>query len=215
VVLDSALGIDVGQAVNLGGQQMEVVGTANGVTYYFGTPTVYLSLEDGQRQLLGGQPLASAVVVQGASQSAPDGLTRLSVADVRADLARPTESGDQTIQFINLLLWLVAAGIIGSIVYLSALERARDFAVMKATGVTNGVLLAGLVMQAVLLAATSAVLAAGFALVLAPGFPFEISITASTYLLLMVVALAIGLLASAAGLRRAVRTDPALAFGGG
>jgi putative ABC transport system permease protein len=214
VVVDSELGIGVGQAVNVGGRQMEVVGTASDVTYYFGTPTVYLSLEDAQQQLLGGQPLASAVVVQGEPLGDLPGLTRRSVADVRADLARPTESGDQTIQFINVLLWLVAAGILGSIVYLSALERARDFAVMKATGVTNGALLVGLVMQAVALAAASAVLAAVFALLLAPGFPFEISITGSTYLLLVIVALAIGLLASAAGLRRAVRTDPALAFGG-
>ena len=36
----------------------------------------------------------------------------------------------------------------------------------------------------------------------------------SAYLLLPVIAIAIGLLASVAGLRRAVTVDPALAFGG-
>jgi putative ABC transport system permease protein len=66
----------------------------------------------------------------------------------------------------------VAAGIIGSIVYLSALERQREFAVLKATGAANRSLLAGLALQAVLLSA------------------------------------------AAAGLRRAVGVQPALAFGG-
>ena len=57
---------------------------------------------------------------------------------MRADLKRPTQRGDQTIQFINVLLWIAAVGIVGSIVYLSAIERVREFAVMKATGASNG-----------------------------------------------------------------------------
>lgn len=215
VVVDTALGIDVGETVNVGGGTVEVVGTANGATYYFGTPTVFLDLSEAQQLLLGGQPLASGIVVQGDAQSDLPGLSRLTPAEVRTDLARPTKSGDQTIQFINVLLWVVAAGIIGSIVYLSALERSRDFAVMKATGVANRALLGGLAVQAVILSLASALVAAVIAQLLAPGFPFTVAITMSTYVLLVVVALLIGLLASIAGLRRAVHTDPALAFGGG
>jgi putative ABC transport system permease protein len=214
VVVDTKLGIPVGTTVNVGGTDMEVVGRASGISYFFGTPTVFISLEDAQQQLLGGLPLASAVVVQGDLAADTPGLSRLSESEVRTDIARPTKSGDQTIQFINVLLWIVAAGIIGSIVYLSALERSRDFAVMKATGAADRSLLGGLALQAVILSIASAIVSAGLAKLLEPGFPFTIVVTAKTYVLLVLVALVIGLLASIAGLRRAVHTDPALAFGG-
>ena len=39
---------------------------------------------------------------------------------------------------MRILLWIVAACIVGSIVYVSAIERTRDFAVFKATGASNG-----------------------------------------------------------------------------
>ena len=45
-------------------------------------------------------------------------------------------------------------------------------------------------------------------------FPFRMAIDASSYLLLAVIAVVVGTLASLAGLRRAVGVDPALAFGG-
>ena len=51
-------------------------------------------------------------------------------------------------------------------------------------------------------------------LVLAPLFPMRVDIPDGAFLLLPVVAIAIGLIASGAGLRRAVSVDPALAFGG-
>ena len=42
------------------------------------------------------------------------------------------------------LLWVVAAMIVGSMIYMSALERTRDFAVFKAVGVPTRSILAGL-----------------------------------------------------------------------
>jgi putative ABC transport system permease protein len=135
-------------------------------------------------------------------------------SQVQSDMARPTKSGDQTVKFIDFLLWIVAAGIIGSIVYLSALERLRDFAVMKAVGASNRALLTGLALQALVLSSTAAALAAVLAKLLAPGFPFTVHIAIGSYVALLVVAVVVGLLASTAGLRRAVKIDPAIAFGG-
>ena len=45
---------------------------------------------------------------------------------------------------IAVLLWIVAALIVGSVIYLSALERTRDFAVFKAVGVSTRSVIAGL-----------------------------------------------------------------------
>ena len=55
----------------------------------------------------------------------PDGLQAMSGQQVRTDLERPLASSTQTIGLLDALLLVVAAGIIGSILYLSALERVR------------------------------------------------------------------------------------------
>jgi putative ABC transport system permease protein len=214
VVADTALGLRPSDRVELGGLDLEVVGLADRVTWYFGTPTVFLTIQDAQALGFKGQPLAMTIITQGVPRSAPAGLQVLSDAQAQTDLERPLASGTQSIAFINALLWLVAAGIIGSIVYLSALERQREFAVLKATGAANRSLLAGLALQAVLLSAAAAVLAAGIARLLAPGFPFTVEIPPAALPRLLGVAVVVGLAASVAGLRRAVGVQPALAFGG-
>jgi putative ABC transport system permease protein len=158
--------------------------------------------------------LASAVVVRGRPTAAPAGLKVLTNDDVASDLRRPAKSGKSTIDIVSYLLWIVAAGIIASIVYLTALERTRDYAVLKATGTSNTTLFGALLLQSIALSLAAAIVAVGLALLLAPLFPFRMAIDASSYVLLAVLAIVVGTLASVAGLRRAVGVDPALAFGG-
>jgi len=213
VVVDSRLGLKLGQTVDIGGHVARVAGTADGVTYYFGGATVFMPIADAQSLAFRGLPLAMTVVTKGVPQAVPGFFQAMTPAQVRTDLDRPSKNGKSTIQFLNILLWLVAAGIIASIVYLSILERQRDFAVFKATGASSRALYGGLALQAVLLSVTAALIAAGLAHLLAPGFPFQLELTAAAVLRLLVVALVVGLVASLVGLRRAVAVDPALAFG--
>jgi putative ABC transport system permease protein len=99
-------------------------------------------------------------------------------------------------------------------VYLSTLERVRDFAVMKAIGVSTRSLRLGLLASALLLAALSAIGGTILAYFLGPRFPMEVDTPAASYATLLLVAVVVGVVAGYIGLRRAVRVDPALAFGG-
>ena len=144
----------------------------------------------------------------------PAGLVRFTREQAAADLLRPVGSARQSISFIKVLLWLVAICIVGSAIYLSALERARDFAVFKATGVKTWKIGAGLAVQAAILAAASSLLAIGLAYLLAPRFPMPLTIPTSAVIQLPFLAIGIGLLASLAGLRRTIAADPSQAFGG-
>jgi putative ABC transport system permease protein len=130
------------------------------------------------------------------------------------DLERPMKSASGTVYMICVLLWLVAAGIIASILYVQTIERTRDFAVFKATGVTGRVIASGLALQAILLALLSAVVAVILSELITPLMPMAVETPTSAYVLLLAVAVVIGILASFVGLRRAVAVDPALAFGG-
>ena len=213
VVADTALGLDVGDTVDLVGGERTVVGTADGVTFFFGLPTIFAPLADVQDVAFGGQPITTTVITKGVPTELSDGLTGLTDDQVANDLRRPTENGKSTIDFIRILLWLVAAGILASIVYLTALERTADFAVLKATGAPTRLLVSTLAVQAVVLALAAGLLAIPIALPLAPGFGFEIVLGGRDYVVAVLVAVAVGLLASLAGLRKVLTVDPALAFG--
>jgi putative ABC transport system permease protein len=130
------------------------------------------------------------------------------------DLLRALTGARKAMSLMAGLLWVVAAMIVGSMIYMSALERTRDFAVFKAVGVPTRSILAGLAMQAVIVAVLSALLGGVLSVLLGPLFPMRVDIPQLAFILLPVVAITIGVLASLAGLRRAVVVDPAMAFGG-
>jgi putative ABC transport system permease protein len=214
VVADESAGFALGATLNMGGTAFRVVGRTKGVSYYGGTPVVFIPISDAQKLMLGGQPLATAIVVRGNPTAVPAGLRVLTNTAVKSDLRRPLKNATQTIAFLRVLLWIIAAGIIGSVLYLQALERTRDFAVFKATGVSSRTLLAGIALQAMALAVLAALAALVLAWALTPTMAMNIEIPGSSYVALPIVAIIVGLVSSVFGLRRAVTVDPALAFGG-
>ncbi len=127
---------------------------------------------------------------------------------------RPLKVASGAITIVAFLLWIVAVLIVGSVVYLSALERMRDFAVFKAIGVPTRSVLAGLALQAVIVALLAAALGVILTQLLAPLFPMTVVVPMHAYLALPAIAVAIGLLASVARQRRAEAVDPTQAFGG-
>lgn len=212
-IVDASLGLGVGERLLLNGVAFRVVQVTRGRTYFAGVPTVVVSLASAQRLAFAGRSLATAVVTKGVPRTLPVGMAALRARDVSDDLARPVANAKQTIALIRWLLWGVAAAIIGAIVYLSTLERTGEFAVLKAIGVETRTLAAGLVAQSVLLALSAAAVALLIEAAMAPASAMTVEIATPTYLALPLLAAAVGVIASGSGLRRALRTDPALAFG--
>lgn len=214
LVVGSGVDLDVGDRVKLSHFNLRVVGHADGLRYLFGTPTIFMSLSDAQGLVFGGQPLATAIPVVGRPESLPPGLVARSGPRAVSDLRRPAKGGFRTIDFVSLLLWMMAVAIIGSIIYLAALERTGDFAVFGAVGVPRWQVVAGLVVEALFLAVVSAVAALPIAYLVSLGLVFPAEVGGSQVARLFVVAVAVGLLASLAGVRKALAADPALAFRG-
>src|SRR5262249_48205726 len=204
----------LGQTINCAGRQLEVVGLLAGRPYHGGTPTAYVSLEDAQALQSHGAPLITSVVMEGRPRAATDGLKIMSEAQVRTDLLRPLGSADSAINTTRLLLWLLAAVFVGAVMSMSALERVRDFAALKAVGGSTKALVTSLALEASVACLVAAVLAIIVARILQPTIPLPVTLTPGTYATLPVVAVVVGVLASLFGVRRAIRTDPPLAFSG-
>ncbi len=213
-VVDDSLPYGIGHRLEVGGTFFTVVGLVHHSTLLSGTPNVFITLHAAQRLLFGGRSLVSAIVSQGIPTRVPTTLHVLTSNQIRADMTKPLAKAAQVVGFIEIFLWLIAACIIGSVIYVSALEKTRDFAVLKATGSSDRQLMLTLAIQAVAISIAAAAVAIVLATLLAPLFPIVVVIPVWSVLLLPVLAIALGLMASTAGLRKAVGVDPALAFGG-
>jgi putative ABC transport system permease protein len=211
-IADESLGLEVGDRLDLNGVDFRVGALTAGLTYFAGIPTVTVSLADAQRLGLGGRKLATAIVTEGRPSAPPPGLTMLEAGAVEDDLGRPVRQAKQTIALIRMLLWAVAAGIIGAIVYLSVLERVRDLAALKAIGVGTRDLVVAVVLQAALLSLLAALLSVALEEAIAPTVAMSVEVPLLTFLTLPLVAVLVGIAASLIALRRAVSVDPALAF---
>ncbi len=213
-VVDTRTTMHIGDKFAISGVKLAVVGLTSGVTVIGGHATVFTLIEDAQRAVFGGQPFATSIAVKGEAKVVPPGVSYVNSKVAGADLKRPLKDTIKSIGLFRGLLWIVAAAIVGSVVYLSAIERIGDFAVFKATGVATSDLLGALVTQAIVLSIGASILSIGVAYLLAPAFPVTVLIPAKLQMTVPVVGLVIGVLASGAALRRAVTVDPALAFGG-
>jgi putative ABC transport system permease protein len=211
-VVDATLGARIGQRIRLGTRAFTVVGTVSGARLLAGVPNVYISLHDAQTLAFGGKDLATAIVVD-RPVDPPPGTKALDNAEATVDGLRPVVNAQKTIAMVRSLLWLVAALIVGSVVYLGVLERTMDIAVLKGMGAKSSSLAGSLALQAAILGAASSIIGAALATIIAPVFPLSAEIPPSAFVLLPIVAIAIGLLACLAAAKRLFAIQPALAFG--
>ncbi|MBV8930369.1 MAG: ABC transporter permease [Mycobacteriaceae bacterium] len=214
VVVADKLGRRVGDQLQIASRTLNVVGIVHDSTALAGQPNIFLSVAGAQQLMFGGQPLVSSIGVKGTPASAPAGFRVIGRADAIEDFVRPLRVAYAAFTFMSVLLWVVASLIVGSVIYLSALERTRDFAVFKAVGVSTLSVLGGLTLQSVIVSVLAAVVGGLLSLVIGPLFPIHVVVPAPAFVALLVVGIVVGLIASAAGLRRTVSVDPALAFGG-
>lgn len=212
-VVDTLSGLAIGQHFNVAGQRFVVVGTVVDRSLAGGTPDVFVPLADAQRALFGGRPLINAVLTRGSPVGAA-GLSLYSSGQIVQQSVDQQADAVSTIDNFRVFMWVIAAVIVAALVYVTALERTRDFAVLKALGASSRLLFAGLALQAVLVAVVAAAVAAVIANFMTGVFTQPVSVPPSAFVVLPLSALVVGLLSSLVALRRAISVDPAMAFAG-
>jgi putative ABC transport system permease protein len=204
----------VGELAQIGAHRYLVAGHSNRTTLFAGMPLVFMELDSAQTLLYRGQDLASTILLDGVPTDIPDGVEALAPDEIAEDAMRPLERSISSVNLIRVLLWFVAAMIIGTMIYLSALERRRDVAVLKAVGASTVQLGASIALQGALVALGAALIASVLQIVAVPVFPLEVTVPARAFLQVPGIAVLVSLVAGAVGLRKAVGTDPAMAFAG-
>jgi putative ABC transport system permease protein len=213
-VVDSAMKLPVGQQFSVSGHNFRVVGVVTSRTLLGGVPNAYITLSDAQAVMFGGRALVGAVLTTGTPQSVPPGYQVFSNSQIESASLAQLASARSSIDNSRVFMWVIAALVVAALVYVTALERTRDFAVLKAVGASTRLLFAGLAAQAVLVALAAAIIAAVLANFMTGIFAQPVDIPASAFFVLPLSALVVGLIASLAALRRAASVDPSAAFAG-
>jgi putative ABC transport system permease protein len=213
LVADSGAGAAVGSHVTVGKMRFTVVGQVNNRTLLGGMPILYITLRDAQNLALGGRPLVTGVVTQGVPSRTPPGLDVLTNTQVEQSTLASMATAVSSVNNSKVLMWAIAAIIIAALLYVSALQRVRDFAVLKALGASSTTLFASLALQAVVVTLAAAAFALVISNFMGGLFAQPIAIPASAYATLPIVAIVVGLISSLVALRRATGADPASAFG--
>ncbi|HSV39264.1 MAG TPA: FtsX-like permease family protein [Nocardioidaceae bacterium] len=214
-VADRRLDLDIGDTFVLGGRTFHVVGLVEGMTMLGGTANAWLSLKAAQGVLFGGEPIVTSILVKGDPEQLPPTLKLMSNEEVAVDSLKPMKDAVDSVNNSKYLMWVVAAIIVAALIYVSALQRTRDFAVLKAVGASSRALFVGVALQSVIVTALGALLAISCAWMLKPAYPVPVEVTQAAYVSLPLIAIGVGILSSLVALRRAVNVDPAIAFGAG
>jgi putative ABC transport system permease protein len=213
LVVDDSAGYAVGERVELGETTATVVGLTDDATSLAGVPMAFTTLDFAQKSLTDGRRVVTGALVDERPADVPPGLKYLTPDEVAADGLVPLENAISSVSLVRALLWLIALIIIAAVIYITALERTRDVAVLKAVGAANRALGLSLIGQGVIMAVLATLLAAVLQVVVAPAFPMTVRVTQAVFWQILIGSVAVALVAGIAGARRVFSTEPAEAFG--
>lgn len=211
-VADDTLGVAIGDTIELGDGTVNVVGTASDATVFAGVPLLFVTLQEAQDKLASSEPVAIGALSDQMPQTLPSGLHAMTTDQVAADTLIPLEGAISSVGLTRALLWLVTALVIAAVIYITAIERTRDFAVLKAVGGRGRDLGVSLLLQGIVMTLLATGLAAIIQTIVAPVFPLTIRVPSSAWWQLPLTAVIIATIAGLGGVRKIMATSPAEAF---
>ena len=115
VAVSSTLGRQIGDDVEIASRRLHIVGIVENSTALANLPNVFLTTQGAQQLVYGGEPLVASIGIRGTLEQVPDGYRAIDRAGAIADLLRPLKVAVNSITIVAVMLWIVAALIVGSV----------------------------------------------------------------------------------------------------
>ncbi|MFO1188361.1 MAG: ABC transporter permease [Alphaproteobacteria bacterium] len=242
MIADSRAGLALNDRITLGRETFTVVGHVKDHVNSGGDPAVYITLLDAQKLQFELAPAASRVQrARGAAAQGTDTVNAVvarvhpnMAADVVADAARRwkhlaamTQAEQEAILtgsvvdrarrqiglFMTILL-TVSAVLIALIIYTMTMEKLKQIATLKLIGAPDRTIIGLIVQQALALGGVGWSFGLAIVLAVKDHFPRRVVLEPENALALGGIIVLVCLIASGAGVRAALRVDPATALGG-
>jgi putative ABC transport system permease protein len=244
MVADRSAGLGLGEQVPLGthGHMFTVVGLTQGQVTSAGDPAVYITLLDAQQlQFEEAPPIARREAARGGPSPGMDIINAVlarispyvSIKDVTAAIGRwkhlavLTQEQQETVMtkfviekqrkqlgMFMVLLMIVSAVIIALIIYTLTMDKLRSIATLKLVGAPDRTIVGLIVQQALAMGIVGFILGLALVMTFKDYFPRHVLVLPTDVLILFGIAVTVCLLASALGVRAAVKVDPTKALVG-
>lgn len=240
LVADVLLGLKLGETIDLGDETYTVVGLTQGMVSSSGDGLAFLSNADVLRiqayqapeaarmdRLAGSSPpsMIAAVTVRVAPGQDPAAVRRQLAAwpDVSVHssddqrellLSGLVDKSRRQIGLFRGLLVIVSAIVVSLVVFNMTVAKTREIALLKLMGARLSVVVGMIVQQSMLLCTLAYAVAFGVAQVAFDKFPRRVVVEPSDYLAVLALVFGIGLIASLAGVKRALAISPTTILAG-
>ncbi|MCO5130101.1 MAG: ABC transporter permease [Xanthobacteraceae bacterium] len=242
MVADRSSGLTLGKRIRLGRNTFTVVGLTRHQVNSGSDPAVYITLADAQKLQFDLAPAAARVQrARGASGANLDTVNAV-VARLHPNASRDAtattirrwkhlaaltqdeqevilsrslvDRARRQIGLFTSLLLIVSAVIIALIIYTMTMEKLKPIATLKLIGAPDRTIVGMIVQQALALGLIGFAIGAALIVGVKEHFPRRVVLEPDNVAALGVVVIAVCLLASALGVRAALKIDPATALGG-
>ncbi len=241
MVADERSGLRLGDRIPLARDSYTIVGLTRGGVDSGGNPVLYVTLKDAQNIQFALQGAAArsqamrgpkadrntvnAVIARLASGVSADAMAEsvrqwkhfgaLTQADQEAMLLTSVvEKARKQIGLFTTILLIVSAVIISLIIYTMTMDKAREIATLKLIGAPNRTIVGLILQEAVSMGFLGFLFGAAIIASVGDRFPRRVILEATDAFALAGVVLLVCVLASALGVRFALRIDPAKALAG-
>lgn len=241
LVVDRRSGLHLGDQIRLGNDAFTVVGLTKNQVDSGGNPVAYMTLLDAQKlqfQLLGtaarnqaargekpAKDTINAVVARLSPNVRPASvaaaidhwkpLTALTEIEQEQMLLHSVvEKARKQIGLFTATLLIVSAVVIALLIYTMTMDKKREIATLKLIGAPDRTIIGLVLEQALAMGVIGFLLGAALIISAADYFPRRVILQPADGLALGAVVLLVCLLASALGVRLALKIDPAQALGG-
>jgi putative ABC transport system permease protein len=241
MVADERSGLRLGDRIPIARDSYTVVGLTRGQVDSGGNPVLYVTLKDAQniqfalqgaaartqalRGSMADRNTVNAVIARLASGVSADAMAEsvrhwkhfgaLTQADQEAMLLTSVvEKARKQIGLFTAILLIVSAVIISLIIYTMTMDKAREIATLKLIGAPNRTIVGLILQEAVSMGSLGFLFGAAIIASVGDRFPRRVILEATDAFALAGVVLLVCVVASALGVRFALRVDPAKALAG-
>ncbi|MDE0506828.1 MAG: FtsX-like permease family protein, partial [Candidatus Poribacteria bacterium] len=225
VVVDEKMGLEIGERIDIGGNELKVVGKVRSLMFVLDTPLLFMEVRTAQHVLLGSYPRVNMMIAKTAeSFSAPDVAKRLQDSGtIEARTLQQTiddiidyyvDSPMRAVTFLRVMLWLAAGILVGMITYVTTLEKTQEIGVLKAIGASNMYVMQLILKQVVIISVVGVLCGLILAFVFAAAAPIFVSIHLIESIIVAAISFLVCSFSGYLAARKAVAVDPMIAFRG-
>ena len=225
VIVDEKMGLEIGEQITIGTDTVKVVGKTSSLMFVLDTPLIFMDVRVAQKVLLGNYPRVNMMIAKVNKNIEPEKVAAFfdDSDDIEARTMNQTlddiisyyvDEPMKAVQFLRVMLWIVAGLLVGMITYVTMLEKTQEIGVLKAIGASNNYVMTHLLKQVAIVSVAGVMLGFLLSYVFAAAAPIFVAINLVESIIVSGISIIVCCGSGYLAARKAILVDPLIAFRG-